>query len=326
MFNGGEKYHHINESMEKINYEEIILKCPWIVSKGQNAILSPDMDGFLCGLLMSHYLSWNIIGFYDGKFLLLKKGFSTENSVFLDMEILREGIYSIGHHMNAHNFNDLPVDYNKSMSNCINPNYIRKFDRAHDFSKKYPLGTIHLLMYILETKYPNLVKIKKEGLAPLFFADGVWKILFKYTTNVLNWFDYLHSGKEADWWLKLKQLSVIDLIREIETLLKEFRKIDPDNKNWYGHIDISNIEKEDELLRKALRLLDRMTGWGYSSGKWDLSDVQEYQLTKKIYGQNDSDSRSNEKFFEIWDENPLSLAMTEGKIIQYTLETPDKFP
>ncbi|WP_181180242.1 hypothetical protein [Candidatus Thermokryptus mobilis] len=29
-------------------------------------IISPDVDGFLCGLLVSYYLDWEIVGFYDG--------------------------------------------------------------------------------------------------------------------------------------------------------------------------------------------------------------------------------------------------------------------
>ena len=312
--------------METIDYKKIISEYPWITSRDQKAILSPDMDGLLCGLLMSHYLNWSIVGFYDGKFLLLKEKFSTKSCIFLDMEILRKNIRSIGHHMNVHNFDELPVDYNDCMLSCINPNQIRGFDRIHKFPQKYPLGTIHLLMYILETEYPGLVKIRKEGLTPIFFADGVWKILFKYTSNVLDWFYYLHSDREADWWLKLKQLSVIDLIKDIENLLKKFKKIEPNNKNWYGHIDISVFPKQKDLLFDVLELLSRLIGWKHDREKWDLYDLKEYKFTKEIYGQDNFGSRSNEQFFNIWNKKPLSLAMTEGTTIQYTIEGPDKLP
>lgn len=311
---------------QHINYNTIIKNYPWVVSENKKAILSPDIDGLLCGLLMSCYLDWDIVGFYDGKLLLLEEGISAKHCIFLDMEILREGVSSIGHHMNVHNFNELPADYKRCMLDCINPNRLRGFDRAHNFPQKYPLGTIHLLMYILETEYPKLVKVKKEGLTPIFFADGVWKILFKYTSNVLDWFGYLHSDKEADRWLKLKQLSVIDLIENIEKLLKDFKKIEPNNKNWYGHIDISILSKQKNLLSEVLDLLSRLTGWGYRPQKWDLENVKKYEFTKAIYGQNNNGSRSNEQFFKIWDKKPLSLAMTEGTTVQYTIESPDKLP
>jgi len=307
---------------DQIDYEQIIREKPWIVSKDQKAILSPDIDGLLCGLLMSFYLDWNVVGFYDGKNLLLEKGVSASDCIFLDVEILRKNFRSIGHHMNVHNFNNLPHEYEGLMAECINPNYIRGFDRCHNFSRKYPLGTIHLLMYILETKYSDLVKIKKKGLTPVFFADGVWKILFKYTTNVLDWFDYLHSDQEADWWSKLKQLSVIDLIENIEELLINFKKIEPENKNWYGHIDLSSFGTQEELLNNALSLLSHLTGWEYIPKRWRFGNLRKYDFTKKIY----SGSRSNEKFFRIWSKKPLSLAMTEGTTMQYTLEKPDKMP
>jgi len=310
---------------ERIDYGNIIKNYPWIVERNQNCILSPDIDGLLCGLLMSAYLDWNIIGFYDGKTLVIKDNFSTKGSVFLDMEIFRKDIFSIGHHMNIHNFQRILPDQNEKMRNCINPNYIRKFDRAHNFSQKYPFGTIHLLMYILENKYPDLVKIKKEGLAAIFFADGVWKILFKYTNNVLDWFGYLHSGKEADWWSKLKELSVIDLIEEIEKILKSFKKIESNNRNWYGHIEINNFANQKKMLSDVLILLSGLTGWQFNASKWILDDTKKYQFTKEIYGQ-ENGSKSNEKFLEIWEKEPLSLAMTEGSVIQYTIESPDKLP
>ncbi len=55
---------------QTIDYNALIEKYPWIVKKDMNCILSPDSDGLLCGLLMSHYFGWNIVGFYDGKVML----------------------------------------------------------------------------------------------------------------------------------------------------------------------------------------------------------------------------------------------------------------
>ena len=60
---------------DTINYNEVVKKHPWIIKKNQNCILSPDSDGLLCGLFMSHYLDWHIRGFYDGKILLIEKNF-----------------------------------------------------------------------------------------------------------------------------------------------------------------------------------------------------------------------------------------------------------
>lgn len=83
----------------KLDYEKLLSVYPWIVEEGRDCIVSPDSDGLLCGLFMSHYLGWKIRGFYDGKVLLLAKGVMPKDCVFLDMEIYREGVKSIGQHM-----------------------------------------------------------------------------------------------------------------------------------------------------------------------------------------------------------------------------------
>ena len=310
------------EEMTKINYEEIIEKFPWIVLKNQNCILSPDSDGLLCGLLLSHYLKWNIVGFYDGKILLLNKNFKVDNCIFIDMEIFRKDIKSVGHHMNIHN---LSVDNQKveiMLSNCINPNLLRRFDRAHNFNQKYPLGSIHLLMYILENRFPGMININDDGLAAIFFADGVWKILFKYTNNILDWFDYLHAGTESIWWQKLQKISVLELINGIDNLLKRFIDIHPENKNWYGHIDISHFDNQKKLLEKNLNLFDQIIGWRYDKQRWLIDNFSEYHFNKKIF----EGSRSQDVFMEIIRKKPISLAMTNGNTMQYTLEEPDKLP
>ena len=238
------------------------------------------------------------------------------------MEILLKDVRSIGDHMNLHNVNTPPLNYHRIMKNCINPNYIRQFDRAHNFSQKYPLGSIHLLFFIIDNTYTNLAEIKKDGLGTIFFADGIWKILFKYTNNFLDWFQFLDSGGRSDWWKKLQEIPVIDLIKEIDMLINELKNIHPENKKRYGHIDISNLESQRELLLSFLNFLSGLTGWNFKIENWITDGLETYKFTKKIY----TGTRSNETFLNIWSKKPLSLAMTEGSIIQYTLENPDKMP
>lgn len=68
--------------MVKIDYRELLKKYPWVVKYKQNCILSPDSDGLLCGLLMSHYLNWRICGFYDGKVLVTAGGINPKRMYF----------------------------------------------------------------------------------------------------------------------------------------------------------------------------------------------------------------------------------------------------
>ena len=86
-------------SPTELDYHALLQQYPWIVEREQNCILSPDSDGLLCGLLMSHYLGWKIRGFYDGKILTIKEGVNPQDCVFLDMEIFRPNIRSVGQHI-----------------------------------------------------------------------------------------------------------------------------------------------------------------------------------------------------------------------------------
>jgi hypothetical protein len=305
-------------STDRIDYAEVIKRYPWLIEKGLDCIISPDIDGLLCGLLMSHYLGWRVVGFYECRNLVLKRDVSTRDCVFLDMEILRPDIRSVGHHLNVHDINRPPADYLAKMANCANPNLIRGFDRLHSkLTRKYPLGAIHFLMYVLENNYPQMINIKPDGLGPIFFADGVWKILLKYTDNVQDWFEYLHSGAEAEWWKQLKDMSVIGLIEKMNAFLAGLRAIGPSD---FGHIALNPLDRGK--LRQTLELISSETGWPVHEAKWDLTDLTQQEFKKEIF----SGSTGNEQFLAIWDKNPLSLAMTDGMTIQYTLEEPNNLP
>ena len=70
---------------EKINNNEIIRKFPWVIEDNPKCILSPDSDGFLCGLLTTNFLNGEIVGFYDGKVLIIKNDVNIYDCIFKSM-------------------------------------------------------------------------------------------------------------------------------------------------------------------------------------------------------------------------------------------------
>ncbi|MEK7123385.1 MAG: hypothetical protein AAB851_00655, partial [Patescibacteria group bacterium] len=94
-----------------IDYASVIKKYPWLVESNQNCVLSPDSDGLLCGLFVSNYLNWKMRGFYDGKILLLEKGFNPKDCIFLDIEVFRKKVRSVGQHMVMFNKERLPINW-----------------------------------------------------------------------------------------------------------------------------------------------------------------------------------------------------------------------
>jgi hypothetical protein len=315
-----------------IDYSEIFKKHPWIVQKNQHAILSPDCDGFLCGLFMSKYFNWNVAGYYDGKVLIVKNGLVASDCIFIDMEIFRKHIRSLGHHMVLFNKKRLPPRWD-NYHNCIQPNNIRNYDGYNDFHLKYPFGSIHLLLAIAGEK--QKIDIPINALCPLFYADGVFKNLFNYPENCLSWIEYLDGNKPNS---PLNQIflnkhytisNLMNALNDFFNRLSQFSSKSPDKlkiSNSKG--EVTNLERqgpgfrvhEDERnkVERFLTLLAGLTGWDYEIDRWawDSFDVQKFKKGNI--------KPSNARYDALMKQNPLSLAMTSSLAIEYTLERPEK--
>lgn len=324
---------------DQIDYEKIVRDYPWIIKKGQNCILSPDSDGLLCGLFMSTYLDWRIKGFYDGKVMLLDKNISARDCIFLDMEVFKKGIKSVGHHMVQFNKRKKPSNWD-NYKNCIQPNNLRDYDGYNDFRLKYPLATIHLLIGILGSKIK--FEIPETAIRALLFTDGTFNVLFKYPENVLNWLNYLRANEESN---PLKDIfenekySVFSLMKAMDEF---FRKRDEVSivKERGDRLRISetdglpaNIEKYNSLykikseakerIEKFIKILSDLTGWKYNQDNWNWTNFKLYKFTKGDFiGK--KIRLNNKTFEELLSKKPLTWAMTNGQNIEYTLEKPDK--
>ena len=327
---------------DKIDYNSLIKKYPWIIEKGLRCILSPDSDGILCGLLMSHYLNWNICGFYDGKILILKKGISAKDCIFLDMEIFRKDIRSMGQHMVMFNKNNLPDNWD-NFDNCIQPNNMRKYDGSHNFRLKYPLATVHLLIGILG--HALNIKVTEDVIPPLLFTDGTFNVLFKYPENVLNWLKFLKAyEKESP--LKTifenEKYSVFTLMLEMDGFFRKRDMIsiprergdrlkisntDGSHNNLIKNEDGTYSLKEDAVNRitKFIKILSEFTGWIFKEEKWLWNNFNLYKFTKRDF-KRDNLNVTNANFKNLMLRRPLSWAMTSGQNIEYSLEEPDKLP
>ena len=328
---------------EEIDYEKILIDYPWISKKNQKCILSPDSDGLLCGLFMSHYLNWEIVGFYDGKVCVLKDGISAydDDVCFLDIEIYRVGIKSMGHHMLSVYNTAKPDDWNSKFKNCIQPNLLRGYDK-NNFRLKYPLATIHMLIGILETEID--IKVEESAIFPLIFVDGTYNVMFSYPENVLNWWDYMKVKTTSKLLKNIfmgENYTPYKLMLEMNSFFRERDEISDKTKKERGDkLVISNKNSshrnfkfdnnlyhfEDDTKNKCvkfLKLLEKHTKWELKTHQWNFKNLNLMQFTKSDFvGRKWSITKSNYK--EFLNLNPLSWAMTSGLNIEFTIEEPDK--
>jgi len=331
----------LSDKNDTVNYKEIIDKFSWIVTENQKCILSPDSDGLLCGLLMTHYLNWKVVGFYDGKVMLLNKDFKAKDCIFLDMEIYRKEIRSMGHHMLLVNKNHIPSDWNKNLNNCLQPNLLRNYDKNKDFRLKYPLATVHMLIGIISQK--KKINIPESAICPLFFTDGTFNVLFKYPENVLNWLEYLKAGNPGP----LKELfenekySVYNLIKSMDAFFRRRDEINihnergdrlrisetdgsPYNIEKTVESNVKIVEEAKKRILKFLEVLSDTTTWEFEKEKWQCwNDLKLYQFTKGSF-QGDKKNVTAKNFLEFMKKKPLSWAITSGQNLEYTIESPDK--
>jgi hypothetical protein len=283
---------------EKINYVEVISRFPWILQRSQCCILSPDSDGLLWGLFMSHILGWQIKGFYDGKVMVLENGLSAKECVFLDTEVFRNCIKSVGHHMVLYNSNSMPNTW-ENFDKCIQPNNLRRYDCLHTFRLKYPLATIHLLLGIVSSQIK--VEIPESAIFSLLFTDGTYQVLFTYPENVLNWLNYLRadeSGSPLRTVFENESFSVFRLMHAMDEFFRERDEIsvpkqrgdrlrisDTDGSPYNIEVAATGhcLSKDaSERVERFIRMLARLTGWAYSPDKWTWTNWKLYRFEKRI--------------------------------------------
>jgi len=325
----------------QIDYADIIARYPWIVQRNLNCILSPDSDGLLCGLLMTHFLDWRVRGFYDGKILVIENGIVAQDCVFLDMEIFRSHVRSVGQHMLLYNKNNTPPNW-KNFGNCFAPNNVRGYDASHDFRLKYPFGTIHLLIPVLN-KIQKL-EIPTTAITPLLFTDGTWMNLLQYTENSLDWIHFLQAddpGNPLHGIFLNDHYSLHSLMVAMDEFLRKRDKISvPRERGDRIAITIRggeglphNLERDgetfhfkDEAKKRGeafIRLLADLTDWKYDSAKWSWGKWMLYRFTKGDFA---SSRLNGQTFASLMARNPLSFAITSSQNLEYTIEEPDLLP
>jgi len=195
-------------NVERANYEQIRKRFSWAAEPNRLMVTSLDLDGLLSAMLMHSLLAWRLVGFYDAQNLWIEEGvdFLTGDVVFLDHDIYRRQIPSIGHHILQYSRDTSIPDHVQS----LNPNLLRGMTKK-TFGQKYPFGTIHFLLGCLSAWFPGrrevLTDLPREFLPVLLQVDSSLQSAFTYQRNALEWLEWLGgSEKESPLYLLCRVL------------------------------------------------------------------------------------------------------------------------
>ena len=175
------------------------------ILRNRPLIINADLDGIISGLLLSKYLNCSIVGFSNSnKEIWLRQDFNKElkSICFVDLFVVNPDIVSVDQHIIAGNethFKELSKNPNKINPNLLNPRFHKP---SKSYRLKYPFGTVHFIIALLERNGIDLseIKLQKELQGIKFIdlllrADDCMKtsIYSSYTSNAEEWWAWLYS-------------------------------------------------------------------------------------------------------------------------------------
>lgn len=302
---------------EKLDYEHLLKEQDWLCQQGLPMVVSPDFDGLLCALMMVFHRDWKLRGFYDGKTLALDHPIAhIRELVFLDMEIYRPYVRSVGNHLlQWSSRTPLP-----NFKQAVNPNLLRGIT-SREFNRKYPFGTSHFLLTLLAVIHPNLQIPKTHNMqAILLYPDGTHQVLLNYRDNVIDWLDWM-DVKKAQTPVKtifqsLATLTLLDVVHGLDWLSQKLQEIGFTRKDDPCKFDPTN--PHDYVKAKDLwKFLQQVTGWQANS-------LPPPNWVKQFYTK--SDALKLQAYLRALAQNPLSFALTsrtKEQGLQYTIVPPE---
>jgi hypothetical protein len=165
----------------------------------EGMLIGDDLDSLLSAMLLQERYGWPIAGVYCKYTRLWHNGTTVEflnrlysgRIVAIDLDIHHYSVPSLGHHI----LSIRPDDDLAGFTHTLNPNLIRGFAIENQFWRKYPLSTIHFLVWLFREK--SWLSGAAENL--LWLADSSYINAQRYIENVSEWcVDFFAFQKYVD--------------------------------------------------------------------------------------------------------------------------------
>jgi hypothetical protein len=242
------------------NRTEITQHHPWLTQRKRRMIIGNDIDALLSAQLLYHVLDWTVAGFYNYTTLYHDPAIDPRECVWVDLDINDPACCSIGHHILRPTSTDQISGHRAS----VNSNLLRGIDQT-DFVHKYPLGTIHLLLWLHDVRIRN----RRTAMLLLWLADSTWINAQRYRANVREWLtNWINVPELLD---TFDQTDTPDFEAEMQAQVLsklQLAELEPGNvQNVSQHLGLGGHQcawnKPEDLLKvhRVTNLIERAFGW-----------------------------------------------------------------
>lgn len=309
---------------EVCDYDQLAREYPWIRERDRKCIISADLDGVLSALLMSHLLSWQVVGVYTINSLFIASSAVPETDrllgpedllrksdfCFIDHDIYRRHIKSIGHHFLRWS-NDVPIPEHTAGHSSLNPNLLRGFSFNNEFNRKYPFGTFHFLVACFSA-WAMLSDFRPDDdlTTLLLQVDSSFENAIKYQDNALDWLDWLGGSDERS---PLYPVCRRMLHFTPYVILDQFRKLAAEFGRWglrprrQGAFKDPRNECHYHSQQQMLAWVGGKTGWRLNSQCHPDIDYLTFELSRH------STNPTKRNFSRYLPHEPFSYALLQKK-------------
>ena len=243
-----------------LNRTDTLTRFPWLTQRQRRMIIGNDIDALLSAQFLHHTLGWSIVGFYNYTTLYHDPAIDPRDCVWVDLDIHDRACSSIGHHI----LRPTPADRIPGHRSSVNPNLLRGIDGTA-FTHKYPLGTIHFLLWLHDQRIKN----KRACTLLLWLADSTWINAQRYRANVHDWLTNWISVPELLETFDQTDTPDFEAEMQAQVLSKlQLAELEPGNvQNVSQHLGLGGHQcawnKPEDLLKvyRVTNLIERALGW-----------------------------------------------------------------
>jgi hypothetical protein len=306
-----------------MNRQNLLNRYPWILDNAhKNVIMGDDLDAALSTIL---YLRKNpnatLVGIYTGyKKIFFQKNLSIadlENCIYIDLDIYHPPCRSIGHHIVRMNDSNILDGFRSS----CNINELENRSLSRFFTKKYPLATIHFLLWLYNEAIPKTEYAESLiWLADSSFINGQ---SHKFHHNVGHWVtDLMNSWYVQNGFNQVDSLEFEEKIEQLQAIMQQQGlnrgrgQVVSKHKGLSGYqcqpIGNENAIEMTNYIHQLFRFVAEMTDWSLQSPQMDIQS-----MTVR------SGSRRSGSIGEMLGEGNLDDFLSKNRVFSYVFPFKD---